>query len=205
MASNPMFLGLFCEYVREKGPVPENTHSLLDHYLNTRLTRDRGKLQRRFVVEPLEVRDAAERAAFCVAADPGLGLSPGRQSLKQAMERLGVALGERFDVLLDALEYIKIARSETATAASSARFFTFAHRRFQEYFATCVVLRQPDRISPTNLLTDARRRETAVVICQTQPPQALRTLLDDARTLLDGMAASVPGLIDQPLTYGHFD
>ena len=201
MASNPMFLGLLCEHMRAGHPFPENVHSVFETYIKTRLIRDKDRLQRRFELKLPEVRAAAESVAFCMAADPGLGLSPTRESLKDAMVRMGFEVRKDFDTLLDALEYIKLARSETATAVGESKPFTFAHRRFQEYFATCVVLREPDRVSPRQLLTDARWRETAVTMCQTQPPEVLSPIVEEARRLLTEIVDSVPGLIDKPLEY----
>jgi hypothetical protein len=201
MASNPMFLGLLCEHMRVGNPFPENVHSLFETYLEMRLTRDRERLQRRFRLDAAEVRMAAERIAFCMAAEHGLGLSPTRQGIQDATIRLGMSLGRHFDVFLDALEFIKLARSETAIAAEASKPFTFAHRRFQEYFATCVVLRAPDRVSPRQLLTDARWRETAVVLCQTQPLEVLSPLVGEVRCLLSEMTHSVPESIDQLLDY----
>jgi hypothetical protein len=64
------------------------------------------------------------------------------------------------------------------------RYFTFAHRRFQEYFATAVVLREPDRIDARLLLTDARWRETAVVILQTQPPETIVSIFAEVHDLM---------------------
>lgn len=201
MANNPMFLGLLCEHIRAGNPFPENTHSVFETYIETRLTRDEERLWRRFELHPSEVRRAAEGLAFCMAADPGLGLSPTRQDLKNSTLRLRLAVGNRFNTLLDALEYIKLARSEKATAPGESKPFTFAHRRFQEYFATCVVLREPNRVGPEELLTDARWRETAVVMFQTQPLRVLSPILDEARRLLSDMVESTPGLIEKPLEY----
>jgi len=201
MASNPMFLGLLCEHMHAGNPFPENVHSVFENYVEKRLTRDEERLQRRFKLGPAELRAAAESFAFCMAADPGLGLSPTRENLEDATERLGLWVGKRFDTLLDALEYIKLARSEVATAAGESKPFTFAHRRFQEYFATCVVLREPNRVNPRQLLTDARWRETAVAMCQTQPPRVLSPILREARSLLAEMVSSIPGLIDELLEY----
>lgn len=201
MANNPMFLGLLCEHMRTGNSFPENVHSVFESYIENRLTRDEERLQRRFKLKPAEVRAAAESFAFCMAADTGLGLSPTRERLRDATVRLGVQVGKRFDTILDALEYIKLARSETATAAGESKPFTFAHRRFQEYFATCVVLREPERVSPRQLLTDARWRETAVAMCQTQPSEMLLPIVEEARSLLIEITDSIPGLIDKPLEY----
>lgn len=201
MASNPLFLGLLCEHVRTGHAFPENVHSVFETYVNTRLTRDQERLQRRFALTPVEIRLAAENLAFCMSADIGLGLSPSRESLAAALERRGFTLPDRFATLLDGLEYIKLARSEVATKAGESKSFTFAHRRFQEYFATCIVLRQPELVTPTQLLTDARWRETAVVMCQTQPVEALLPIIEEARSLLSKIVDDTPDLIDTPLAY----
>ena len=75
MGSNPMFLGLLCEYVREGHPFPENAHSVFETYIEHRLTRDTDRLQRRFAIEVPNVRAVAESVAFCMAADSTLGLA----------------------------------------------------------------------------------------------------------------------------------
>ncbi|MBH8564623.1 NACHT domain-containing protein [Nostoc sp. CENA67] len=201
MSRNPMFLGILCENMRSGNPFPQNTHSVFESYLEKRLTRDEERLKRRFNLEPPEVRANAEKVAFCMSVDPGLGLSPTRESIQSAMGRLGFRVPGHFEQLLNALEYLKLARSETETIPGEAQLFTFAHRRFQEYFATCVVLREPHRISPRQLLTDGRWRETTVVIFHTQPPEVFAHILDDARLLLDEILGNFSGLIDDPVEY----
>ncbi len=78
MAKNPMFLGLLCEEMRAGSLFPATTHSVFEHYLQTRLTRDADRLQKRFQLAPVAVRAAAERIAFCMTSDAGLGLNPTR-------------------------------------------------------------------------------------------------------------------------------
>ena len=201
MAANPMFLGLLCEHMRGGNAFPESAHSLLGTYLSRRFARDKDRLLRRFNLEPEGVRTAAESIAFTMAADPNLGLSPTRVALRAAVAQQGLGWDGEFDIVLDALEYLKLARSEMATAAGESQRFTLAHRKFQEYFATCVVLREPDRVSPRQLLTDGRWRETAVTMCQTQPAEALFPIFQEARRLLSEMNATVAGLIEEPLQY----
>lgn len=201
MSKNPMFLGILCEDMRDGSPFPDNTHSVFENYLEKRLTRDADRLQRRFTLTPAEVRTAAEKVAFCMSIDPSLGLSPSREGIRGAMDRLGFKLKENLDQYLNALEYLKLARSEAEIVAGDSQFFTFAHRRFQEYFATCVVLSDLNRINPRQLLTDGRWRETAVVIFQTQPPQVLAPILAEARYLLDEISSNIPGLINDPVGY----
>jgi hypothetical protein len=196
MSNNPMFLSLLCDHARTGQSFPENAHVVFETYVETRLIRDRERLERRYGISPESVRETAEHIAFCMAADSGLGLSPTRENLAGAMVRQGFGVDGLFESHLDALEYIKLARAETATAVGDSKPFTFAHRRFQEYFATCVVLREPERVSPRELLTDARWRETAVVMCQTQPRKVLEPIIDEAQLILEEMVGSVQELVD---------
>jgi len=168
MSGNPLFLALLCEYMRGGHSFPENAHAVFENYVTTRLERDEQKLRIQFDVATGDVRHAAEVAAFCMAAATGLGLSPSRAALVAAMKSHGFE--QDVGVMLDAMAYIKLARAEEHDRAQT---FTFTHRRFQEYFATCVVMKRPDAVSPDTLLTDARWRETAVVLLQTQNASAL--------------------------------
>jgi hypothetical protein len=129
-----------------------------------------------------------------MTADLGLGLSPTRVNLRAAMARQEMEIDKDFESVLDALEYIKLARSETSRAAAESKTFTFAHRRFQEYFATSILLKEPNRITPPKLLADARWRETAVVMCQSQPLGVLFALINEAQELLQGIVQEAPEL-----------
>ncbi len=182
---NPMFLALLCQHVAKGNPFPENTHVVFEDYVDTRLRRDEGKLIRRFSVGPTQVREAAEQAAFCMAYHPTLGLSPSRAALAAAMSERGYT-GDAM-TMFDALEFIKLASAESGAVDPP---FTFAHRRFQEYFATSVVLHE-DIVTPERLLTDARWRETAVVLLQTQSGERLERIVATIGELLERVVALV--------------
>jgi hypothetical protein len=187
MAANPMFLGLLVEHVRGGRKFPANAHVVFEQYVQSRLDRDEGKISRRFGLTTKQVRDTAESAAFCMAADSGLGLSPASDLLTQSIGRLQLI---QHDGALKALEFIKLARAEKSVVEGNSELFTFAHRRFQEYFATCVVLRDAHRVDSLSLLTDGRWRETAVVLCQTQAIRNISDLLQRAERLVHDMADS---------------
>ena len=132
-----------------------------------------------------------------MAVDTDLGLSPSRENLKAAIERFNLTFGSDVDTILDALEFMKLARSEEGIEGAHSNRFTFAHRRFQEYFATCVVLREPSLIPPSRLLLNARWRETAVVMCQTQPLEVLTPLLEQTDELLVDACNNMLGSINE--------
>lgn len=187
MAGNPMFLSLLCSHMRSGYSFPENPHGVFESYIETRFERDKGRIEKHFRVKTAEVRTTAEMVAFCIAADQHLGLSPSRANIKSAAFNLELPLPRDFEKHLDALEYIKIARPETSTIVGEPLQFTFAHRRFQEYFATTVVLREPDRVPPQRLLLDARWRETAVVLCQTQKPEVIQHIITESERIIEAL------------------
>jgi NACHT domain len=207
MSRNPLFLALLCEHVRGGEAFPRTNYSVFETYFAARLERDRGRVAARYGVSEIQLREVAEMSAFQMSA-AGLGLSPKRDALLDAISAFSPRTTAA--ACLDALEFIKIARSEET---DGARRFTFAHRRFQEYFATRVVLAEPNLVSATELLTDARWRETAVVLLQTQPAESVAPLLAAAERLLkeqwdvvgEAYESTVAGLLSNPAELGPAD
>ncbi len=191
MLNNPMFLGLLCNHIKTANPLPKSAHAVFETYIQSRLTSDAERLKARYSFDPVQLRTAAEQFAFCMAAQDGLGLNPSRQLLLDAMVKLGFKPNKQFETALNALEFMKLARS--GTAQESSQVFTFSHRRFQEYFATCLLLREPHRIPPLKLLTDARWRESVVVLFQTQPAATITPHLVEIGSVLEGMMTGVLG------------
>jgi len=184
MSSNPMFLGLLCEHLLTENKFPQNIHATFEKYISTRFTVDTERLTKSFKLHPSEVRFLAEKIAFSMTADQSIGLSPTRKVLIDSIENQGYKTTNNIHSILDALEYLKLARSETPNLSGSQRLFTFSHRRFQEYFATCIVLQEPTRISNINLITNARWREACVTILQIQPSKIINPILSEAEKIL---------------------
>jgi hypothetical protein len=186
MASNPMLLSLLCEHVKLGQEFPKTAFEVFARYVDYRLLRDADQVKRRYDVSVADLRATAEAVAFTMTADPAIGLTPKRSNLLAAMRRQNFGGTEAsLAPVLDALEYMRLGRADTGyPAEGSDREFAFAHRRFQEYFATNVVVSDPDRIPALQLLTNGRWRETAVVLCQTGRPEAARPLQEEASRLI---------------------
>lgn len=191
LTENPMLLGLLCEHVRATGAFPSSSHIVFETFVESRLSRDASRVEQRFGIHQTTLRAVAEEIAFRLTADRSLGLTPTRGALAAALADVGHSMAW-LDRHLDALEYIKLARAPEAPVSGNDRPFTFTHRRFQEYFATCVVLREPDRVQRTALLLDGRWRETTVALLQTQPPEALTGLVATAGQVLAKGIAELP-------------
>ncbi len=201
MSANPMFLGLLCDHMKAGNAFPGNSHTLFESYINTRLERDSVRIQTQFDLSPQYLRKVAEHVAFTMNAHEGLGLSPARTDLQAGMREQGYETGLELDRALDALVYIKLAKSETTLTLDAGKLFTFAHRRFQEYFATCVVLAEPKRVDAGKLLTDGRWRETAITLCYAQPAEKLAAVYAEADTIIENLLADHPNLIESRLDY----
>lgn len=191
LTENPMLLGLLCEHVRETGAFPSSSHIVFETFVESRLSRDASRVEQRFRIKQTTLRAVAEEIAFQLTADRSLGLTPTRGELAAALAKVGHSPAW-LDRHLDALEYIKLARAPEATGSGNDRPFTFTHRRFQEYFATCVVLREPERVQRAVLLLDGQWRETTVALLQTQPAEALAGLVADAGQILQAGIAQLP-------------
>jgi hypothetical protein len=204
VAKNPMLLGLLCEHMRLGNNFPTLVYEVFEKYFTYRFEKDAPRVMQRFNLSVRIIQKQAEQLAFVMASSPLLGLSPTRKLLHNALKQMDFKWSEnQLHRLLDALEYMKIGRGDRDGVSSEDRQFTFSHRRFQEYFATCVVVKNPGAVTPKQLLSDARWRETAVVLCQTASPQAIDPLLGVARQLVlaarDQVHSSEQGLESEPI------
>ena len=190
LAVNPLFLGLLCEHVRDAHDFPTGTHAVFETYLTHRFERDRAHLAAQFGISADELRPVAEQVAYCILATPGLGLAPPGAELERAMVSLNLISGRRLAAGLDALEGLRLARGEVLPDGAGASF-QFAHRRFQEYFATCLLMERPELIGVEDLLTDGRWRETCVTMLQNRSPEQYAPLIAAAGELVQTYAAAI--------------
>jgi len=183
MSANPLFITLLCEHIRSNRKFPDNVFDVYNTYIAARMDRDEARLANRYGMVTSQLVEFAETLAFVMSWDDELGLQPSRRLIKSALHTAQLNEPYNVDEYLDALIYLRLAREEM-DQGSQDRDFTFAHRRFQEYFSTRFLLKHPDRVPAVTLLTDARWREATVVLLQTQPLEACKPILDDAEQIL---------------------
>jgi hypothetical protein len=151
LAQNPLSLRLVCEYIKDNGEFPQHLHAVFASYVAARFAADAPRVEGQRKLSSTTVRAYAEEICFCMAAVDGLGLSPSRRRLQAAMTEQGRLTPSRLDAVLNALIDMRLGRWEPNPNDSADPTFTFNHRRIQEYFAACVLLRVPDRVAPTTL------------------------------------------------------
>lgn len=186
LSENPMFLTLLCEYVRETSSFPEGAHMVLEKFVQTRLSSDAPRIERRFKVDVPFIRSFAEEMAFQMLESPDLGLGVDKNTIVDRVTRHLNTSPDKGAAALDALIYSKLAQFVEGGALGVTRKATvgFSHRRFQEYFATCVVIRDRSRVPASDLILNGRWRETTVAILQNQGTEQCREVLTAAETTL---------------------
>lgn len=183
---NPMFLGLLCAYVQAHHGYPEHESAVYEAYIASRLARDQERLRQRFDgLSITDIREGAENIAFCMLTDSRLGLSATWQDIAESLSNQGLLPSVDVNRILDALHYTKLGKLESDLASGSRQVFTFTHRRLQEHLATTLLLREPERVSPSELLTNGVWRESTVVLLQlTESPEALTPIITTSIALL---------------------
>jgi hypothetical protein len=189
ICENPMYLTLLIEYVREGAEVPKNAHELFGRFVDRSFNSRKEELKG-WGTDPASVRAFTETAAFQIVAEPSLGLNPTRQGLLEAVGRIR-SDGQQSDQFLDILEDLHFSRGDSESGNGLTRRFTFSHRRLQEYFATCYVIRAEEAVKDAELLLDARWRETAVVVLSSGVPERCASLLALVQQHLLGMVECI--------------
>jgi energy-coupling factor transporter ATP-binding protein EcfA2 len=192
MAENPLFLSLLCDQVKHGDTIPQDAHKVLETFLKNRFTRDESRLQMHGIASTAEVWKSAEQIGFVMAYDQGLGLNPSVNDLA-ASAKLQFG-NDAADMVrgLSALELLRIGRM---SKDGEQKTFTFSHRRFQEFFATSVVVRFPSRVPFHKLLTNGNWRETVVVLLQSQDVNVvagiIEALNDELKVAINQIEATI--------------
>ncbi len=193
-AANPMFLRLIANVMNvigEKRDIerfPRNLHEAYEKYISSRLEIDKDRIHFRYSINDTgKFRIFAEEVAFAMSTKLST-LSPTRDKILLSLD---TTIFEKSSIhnYLDALIYMQLAKgSKSSDANISANIekleFSFLHRRFQEYFASCVILKHPDTFSIDDLLLKSSYREAAVVILQTRSKEEISPFLKRIEDLL---------------------
>jgi len=144
---------LIAQYVIDNpNKFPDTYYDLFSHYINKRLREDIENLnQVKLTAE--DIMDAATDIAWTMYNTPDVGLEIEVQHLLELMhdERLG-----------DKVKAMRFSRLARLGGISSERF-SFAHRRFAEFFAVRAIQAHKMQIDRNAIPTDSRWRDALVV------------------------------------------
>lgn len=193
LARNPFYLSLLARYAKKEGKVPDRQFELFEHFVNSRLKEDIPRLAG-MGYTPQELVWQSSRLAYAMFSSPKIGLEGTIEDIHLLLAReQGQEEWKLSDTsqLVEALGYAKIGRVEEV-GTSLPRRFSFAHRRFHEYFAARYLQQQIQQTPLTEFAADNRWREVLVLLCEVISMRHLTSLFRLARENLRAGLTSDP-------------
>jgi hypothetical protein len=197
---NPLYLSLLAQYVLAHNSAPGRLSEIFEDYV----TRHLSDADPDSTEEDVAI---LSRALAALAVDltkrPNTGLTAESTLLRQHimksfLETCQAGVNEPgSDEDLDKLLSIAVASeilTEIPAIKNERARYAFVHRRILEYFATTYVMDHSDEVSPRELATNGRWRETAVTMLQVASEQGtgpLEECIDaELRIQLDAVSAA---------------
>ena len=180
LSTNPMFLAIICSYFKgnDNNQLPQNSYSILSNYFESRFSRDKERILKKFNISINELKYATECIAFTINNSDFLGLEPAKEEIIKEFNTYEFAQTLKDpNIYLEALNYIKIIKTNINLYEMKSENISFFHRRFQEYFSTEFVIKNNDYLDVNKLISEANWRDTLVILLQSQPIEKITSIL----------------------------
>ena len=156
VARNPFAVALISDYAKEnRNTLPASQAELYSSYIMRRLRDCRERMEESGLTDEQVVGCATDIADVMFTTEH-LGLEAPIRELKERLP--GVPVEEIVELLL----FARLAR----VGRGHKRRFSFAHRRFNEYFVVQRLKQEPDRVPADSIPTDSRWRDALVLYCE---------------------------------------
>jgi hypothetical protein len=173
---NPFSADLVAQFLAHNpGQLPESYFSVFEDYVTRRLKEDTAGL-RELELDPNQVLDSATNIAWEMYRAEEVGLDVEVNKLHQLVNDSG--LGRH----LTALRISRLAR----LGGLRVQRFSFAHRRFAEFFVVRKLMSQGTVIPLESIPSDSRWRDCLVVYCGIAPEAEARRLAEFSWTTFRG-------------------
>lgn len=177
ITKNPFYLGLLTHYVTRHSSLPEKNYDLFDDFVNRRAEDDTDRLKG-FDFTPEELVEAASTLAYSMIKAKDIGLNVRLDSINELVSSTDNSTqwtSRQLNNLIKALVYSKFGQLSDEDDENN-RSFSFAHRRFHEYFCASY-LKQIDNYTPLSEYVEQDKwREVIVLLCEVLPSDNLDDL-----------------------------
>lgn len=168
IVSNPFSADLVAQFLSNNpGRFPDSYFSVFEDHVSRRLNEDAAGL-RELELNPAEVLDGATRIAWAMYQSEEVGLDVEARTLHRLIE------DPKLDSLLTALRISRLGR----LGGLRTQRFSFAHRRFAEFFIVRKLLTLDTTIPLESIPSDSRWRDCLVVYCGIAPASEARRLAE---------------------------
>ena len=156
IARNPFTAALISSYAKEHdNTLPQTQSELYSSYIEHRLQSCKEKIEERQLSNEAIVVCAID-IAHVMLTNKTFGLEASLQQLRKSLPDPPLT-----DVV-EILRYVRLAR----LGSGDAPRFSFAHRRFNEYFVVKRIKDHPDQAPITDIPTDSRWRDALVLFAE---------------------------------------
>lgn len=165
MLRNPFLAELIAEYaISNHGTkLPDGMYAVFDEFIERRLEGDKEQLQR-MGTSSAQVRSAAGHLALGMYRSGDIGLEIERE---KAVTILSENYRTKESILVDAICYTRLGR----IGGSGIKKFSFAHRRFAEFFVVDTVDEQTILQATQSIPKDSRWRDCLVMYSGVADPK----------------------------------
>ncbi|MDG4789671.1 hypothetical protein O7626_27735 [Micromonospora sp. WMMD1102] len=182
LSGRPLAFRLWCEVVRDLGArsaprAPDSLYSFLSATVDARLGGASADVPVKGVLRAL-----AEDIAGCMASEADLGSAPSRQRLTFILARRTGRASHEIQAGLHLLTECGL------VVAHRPQTFTFAHRSFQDFFASNWLRRNVEAVDLRSVLTDLRWRDAAIMSMWAGSDSFRRIVLAKAADLVGDLA-----------------
>lgn len=158
---NPFTAELITQYIlANEEELPENLFEVFDSYIFERLNQDKPKLKE-LNISIGQVRDAAALIAKSMYQSGIIGLEAEESWVIRILKKN--FSDSQADSIIEALAYSRIAR--IGGRSKTNRRFSFAHRRFAEFFVVEASKQGENFLDIQGIPTDSRWRDCLVMYC----------------------------------------
>lgn len=193
LVRNPFYLGLLARFIHENHALPSKQYELFDNFISARMQADIERLDG-FEYTPSLLNTACSELAYAMLAASNVGLEAPIERVHEALNTRKIEkkwTWSEVQNLVQILAYTKLGR--ITDGANDVTLFSFAHRRFHEYFAAVYVGQQLEMIRLEQFAADNRWREVLVLLCEVLPARHLYSLFDLVRFNLETETNSTAG------------
>ncbi|MBF0464121.1 MAG: NACHT domain-containing protein [Nitrospirae bacterium] len=170
VARNPFTAALILNYAKDhNNDLPANQADLYSTYINKRLMLK--SCQERITKKKLSIEQiikCASEISLLMFEVPTYGLEAPMEKLKESLQSYPV--GE----ILDVLTFGRLGR----VGQGNDRNFSFAHRRFNEYFLISNFLDNPSHVPEDAIPTDSRWRDALALYCEVGDEKEVQKIAD---------------------------
>lgn len=158
IAKNPFYCALIVNFLKDNNQLPQNRSDLFKSYIDKRLEQCANKIDEKGLIQD-DVLATCQEIANLMFDSEGYGFE---YPITELQEQIYILDEDEIKKVIEILVYSKIGRHSN----SEKTLFTFAHKRFAEYFAVLSLLDSENKEILKDIHNDGKWRDVLVLLAE---------------------------------------